>query len=73
MQIHHVSKILVSAYEPSAGGIDAFMQRQRAIQDSIEVVCGIGTTIDEDASSVMSSQCLFIGTFPGSLRVFVSC
>ena len=28
------------------------------------MVCGIGMTLTEDASSMLSSQCLFIGTFP---------
>lgn len=27
------------------------------------MVCGIGMTLTEDASSMLSSQCLFIGTF----------
>jgi hypothetical protein len=35
--------------------------RQKAIQESIEMVCGIGMTLVEDASSMLSSQCLFIG------------
>ncbi|KAK7398535.1 hypothetical protein QQX98_012083 [Neonectria punicea] len=61
MQVHHVSRILICAHEPSYGGMEDFMKRQRTIQDSIEVVCGIGMTLTEDASSLLSSQCLFIG------------
>lgn len=61
MQIHYVSRILVCAHEPSLGGMEKFMHRQKTIQDSIELVCGIGLTLTEDASSMMSSQCLFIG------------
>ncbi|CAH0042255.1 unnamed protein product [Clonostachys rhizophaga] len=60
MQIHYVSRILVCAHEPSLGGMEKFMHRQKTIQDSIELVCGIGLTLTEDASSMMSSQCLFI-------------
>ncbi|RDL34802.1 Uncharacterized protein BP5553_07930 [Venustampulla echinocandica] len=60
MQIHHISRILICAHEPSPGGMTNFMNRQKTIQDSIEVVCGIGTIITEDASSMLSSQCLFI-------------
>ncbi|VUC30179.1 unnamed protein product [Clonostachys rosea] len=73
MQIHYVSMILVCAHEPSLGGMEKFMQRQKTIQDSIELVCGIGLTLTEDASSMMSSQCLFIGKdFCGIHRNFVN-
>lgn len=61
MQIHHVSRILLCVHEPCLGGLEVFMKRQRMIQDSIEVICGIGMTLTEDASSMLSSQCLFIG------------
>ena len=61
MQIHHVSQILIIVHEPSNGGIDSFIQRQKTIQQSIEAVCGIGMTLTDDASSLVSSQCLFIG------------
>ncbi|KAH7171365.1 hypothetical protein EDB81DRAFT_710112 [Dactylonectria macrodidyma] len=60
MQIHHVSQILISAHEPCLGGLEAFMRRQKTIQHSIDMVCGIGMTLTEDASSMLSSQCLFI-------------
>ncbi|KAM5343754.1 hypothetical protein ACJ41O_012291 [Fusarium nematophilum] len=61
MQIHHVSRILICAHEPCQGGLASFFKRQQTIQDSIEMICGIGMTLTEDASSMMSSQCLFIG------------
>jgi hypothetical protein len=61
MQVHHVSQILIAAHEPCLDGIDGFMERQRTIQEGIEVICGIGMTLTEDASSILSSQCLFIG------------
>ncbi|KAF4971999.1 hypothetical protein FSARC_1329 [Fusarium sarcochroum] len=61
MQIHHVSRILVTAHEPHPGGLQGFLKRQKAIQENIEMVCGIGMTLTEDASSMLSSQCLFIG------------
>ncbi|KAB5542529.1 hypothetical protein GE09DRAFT_1037150 [Coniochaeta sp. 2T2.1] len=60
MQMHHVSKILVHAHEPSHGGMEHFIARQETILDSLDVVCGIGTTITDDASSMLSSQCIFI-------------
>jgi hypothetical protein len=64
MQIHHVSRILICAHEPNLGGLDSFMNRHKTIQESVDVVCGIGMTLTEDASSMMSSQCLFIGQCP---------
>ena len=61
MQVHHVSRILLCAHEPSLGGLESFVDRLRAIQESIDVVCGIGMELTEDASSMMASQCIFIG------------
>lgn len=61
MQVHHVSQILLCAHEPSLGGLESFMRRQEAMQNSIEVVCGIAMELTEDASSMMASQCIFIG------------
>jgi hypothetical protein len=61
VQMQHVSRILVHAHEPCHGGLENFMDRQKTIYDSIEVVCGIGMTITDAASSMLSSQCLFIG------------
>lgn len=68
MQIHHVSQILICANEPCLGGLESFMKRQKTIQDSIEMVCGIGMTLTEDASSMLSSQCLFIGKPPQMIK-----
>lgn len=61
MQIHHVSRILVTTHEPSYGGKDDFISRQKIVRESIDIVCGIGMTVTDDASSMMASQCLFIG------------
>ncbi|CAG7558034.1 unnamed protein product [Fusarium equiseti] len=61
VQLHHCSRILINAHEPHLHGIQGFLKRQTEIQQSIEMVCGIGMTLTEDASSMLSSQCLFIG------------
>ncbi|KAF4467490.1 quinate transport [Fusarium albosuccineum] len=53
--------ILVCAHEPCLGGLETFMKRQSTIKESIEMVCGLGMTLTEDASSMLSSQCLFMG------------
>ncbi|KAJ4026332.1 hypothetical protein NW752_001271 [Fusarium irregulare] len=60
VQLHHCSRILINAHEPHLGGIQGFLKRQKEIQQSIEMVCGISMTLTEDASSMLSSQCLFI-------------
>lgn len=61
MQVFHVSQILICANEPSTGGVVGFLKRQSLIQNSVEMVCGIGLTLTEDASSILASQCVFIG------------
>ncbi|KAM5386295.1 hypothetical protein ACJA88_002445 [Fusarium oxysporum] len=60
VQLHHCSKILITAHEPHLDGIQGLLKRQKEIQESIKMVCGIGMTLTEDASSMLSSQCLFI-------------
>ncbi|OAA56192.1 Zn(2)-C6 fungal-type DNA-binding domain protein [Niveomyces insectorum RCEF 264] len=60
MQIHHASQILLCANEPTCGGLDQFLKRQDTIQQCIKIVCGVGMTLTDDASSLVSSQCLFI-------------
>jgi hypothetical protein len=63
VQLHHCSRILIAAHEPHLDGIQGLLKRQKDIQQSINMVCGIGMTLTEDASSMLSSQCLFIGRF----------
>ncbi|KAL4732049.1 hypothetical protein ACLX1H_001056 [Fusarium chlamydosporum] len=60
VQLHHCSRILMKAHEPHLDGIQGLLRRQADIQQSIQMVCGIGMTLTEDASSMLSSQCLFI-------------
>ncbi|ENH72007.1 hypothetical protein FOC1_g10001856 [Fusarium oxysporum f. sp. cubense race 1] len=60
VQLHHCSKILITAHEPHLDGIQGLLKCQKEIQESIRMVCGIGMTLTEDASSMLSSQCLFI-------------
>lgn len=74
MQIHHVSQILILVHEPSNGGLELFIQRQKSVQQSVEVVCGIGMTLTDDASSLVSSQCLFIGKHhsPVAIKMLIS-
>ncbi|XEV02491.1 hypothetical protein FSHL1_007778 [Fusarium sambucinum] len=60
VQLHHCSRILIAAHEPQLDGIQGLLKLQKETQQSIDIVCGIGMTLNEDASSMLSSQCLFI-------------
>jgi hypothetical protein len=64
VQLHHCSRILITAHEPHLDGVQGLLKRQKEIQENIKMVCGIGMTLTEDASSILSSQCLFIGRSP---------
>jgi hypothetical protein len=57
----HASKVLLWAAEPCAGGVEAFMSRQRMMESSIRTVCGIGLSMKDEATSLLSSQFVFIG------------
>jgi hypothetical protein len=61
MQFYSAALILLIAHEPSLGGLTQYLERQISIQRCIERICGIAMTLKDDASSLMSSQALFIG------------
>ncbi|OJJ79393.1 uncharacterized protein ASPGLDRAFT_52655 [Aspergillus glaucus CBS 516.65] len=55
--------MLLLAHEPSMEGLDQYLKRQ-IIRQCVENICGIARTLKDAASSLMSSQALFIaGTF----------
>ncbi|KAJ5785305.1 uncharacterized protein N7503_010517 [Penicillium pulvis] len=60
VQFFSVSHILLLAHEPSIGGLEQYTTRQSMIKRYIEDICGIAMTLKDSASSVMSSQALFI-------------
>ncbi|KAF2269725.1 hypothetical protein CC78DRAFT_452857 [Lojkania enalia] len=41
MQTFHFARIIVLINQPSVGGINAFRQRQRLLDESVETICGI--------------------------------
>lgn len=61
MQLYYAARILLLSHEPSLGGLSKYLERQTVIQRCVEGICGIATTLKDDASSLMSSQALFIG------------
>lgn len=61
MQIHHAARILLLLHRPSRGGLSDFLEQQNTLTIHVDKICGIARTLEDDASGVMSSQCLFIG------------
>lgn len=41
IQIFHFARIIVLINQPSLGGMGAFRQRQRFLEESVDVICGI--------------------------------
>lgn len=62
IQFFSVSHILLLAHEPSMGGFGQYLERQSIIKRCVENICGISMALKDAASSLMSSQALFIGT-----------
>lgn len=63
MQLNYAARILILLLKPSLGGMRSYMEQQRLLEKAVETICGIAMTLTDDASSVVSSQCLFIGMF----------
>ncbi|OJZ80536.1 hypothetical protein ASPFODRAFT_85851 [Aspergillus luchuensis CBS 106.47] len=68
VQFFSASCILLLAHEPSIGGLDQYLERQSAIKHYVEDICGIAMTLKDNASSLMSSQAVFIGIFTQEKR-----
>ncbi|RAK99308.1 Zn(II)2Cys6 transcription factor [Aspergillus ibericus CBS 121593] len=62
VQFFNASYTLLLAHEPSLGGLDQYLKRQSAIKRHVGEICGIAMMLKDSASSLMSSQALFIGT-----------
>lgn len=61
MQLYYCSHILLLLHQPMLGGPEVYAQQRKSIRECISAVCGIAMTLTDFASSVMCSQCLFIG------------
>ncbi|GLA08973.1 hypothetical protein AnigIFM60653_010777 [Aspergillus niger] len=68
VQFFSASCILLLVHEPSIGGLDQYLERQSAIKHYVEDICGIAMTLKDNASSLMSSQAVFIGIFTQEKR-----
>ncbi|KAK5168267.1 uncharacterized protein LTR77_006836 [Saxophila tyrrhenica] len=59
MQMYHVARILLLVDQPAAGGSVESYSRSYTIGESVNAIAGIALTMTEDASRVISTQCLF--------------
>lgn len=69
MQLYYCSIILVVLVRPLLGGIGHYLEQRKILSKCATIVCGIAKGQDDYESSVMSSQCLFIGGSPDQLPV----
>lgn len=61
MQLHCAARILLCTHKPCLGGIGQYLEQQAIVKQCVNIICGIAVTLKDDASSLMSSQCVFIG------------
>lgn len=59
MQMYYFAKLLILVHEPTLGGYNEFLRREKHLNDAVEAICGIAVTITDDASTITSTQCLF--------------
>ncbi|OTA60464.1 hypothetical protein K449DRAFT_415252 [Hypoxylon sp. EC38] len=60
MQLFRSAQILILLHKPSLGGIRGYAEQQRLMEAAASIVCRIAMTLTDAASSLMSSQCLYI-------------
>lgn len=63
LQVHSLARILVVLHRPSTGGMEDYRAAQNLLSLSVNTICGIARTIDEQdhAASLVSIHCLFGG------------
>lgn len=64
MQLHYSARLLLLLNKPSKGGFGGYLEQSRMISRYVNNICGIAMTLSDSASSVMCSQCLYIGIYP---------
>jgi len=60
LQLHYAARILLLFHRPCLRGIGNFMAQQAVVKTYTDAICGLALTLTDDASCIMSSQCLFI-------------
>ncbi|KAI5927254.1 fungal-specific transcription factor domain-containing protein [Camillea tinctor] len=64
MQLFHASNILLSLHCPILGDLRMYSNLRKSLNESIRAICGIAMALDDFASSLICSQCLFIAGLP---------
>ncbi|EGP91883.1 uncharacterized protein MYCGRDRAFT_67482 [Zymoseptoria tritici IPO323] len=59
IQMYSMARILLLINQPSAGGYLEYLSRDRIIVECIDTIGGIAMKLSDDASRLMSTQCLF--------------
>lgn len=69
LQIHSLARIVVILNRPSTGGFEDYRAAQKILTISVNTICGIARTIDEQdhSANIVSLQCLFGGEPPYGL------
>ncbi|KAM0543601.1 hypothetical protein ACHAPJ_012188 [Fusarium lateritium] len=60
MQVYYCSRILLDLHRPCSGGYEEYLGKQRILKKWASNICGIAKSLSDHASSVLSSQCVFI-------------
>jgi hypothetical protein len=63
MQMYHFSKAIVLLNQPSTGGLNAYRQRQKGLNESLHMVCSIANACQrsEPAMAFLNVQAMFAG------------
>ncbi|RMY76530.1 hypothetical protein D0863_01857 [Hortaea werneckii] len=59
MQMYSMARILLLIHQPAAGGYLEYLGRDKVITDSVDTIGGIALKLTDNASRLMSTQCLF--------------
>jgi hypothetical protein len=59
LQLYHFAKTLLHICTPAAGGLRAYVTRECALHESIDMIRGIALADEDDAAVVVSIQCVF--------------
>ncbi|KAF2722742.1 hypothetical protein K431DRAFT_265765 [Polychaeton citri CBS 116435] len=63
MQTYCVARLLTLVYQPLAGGPVESASREKEMMECIDTIAGIALTVEDDASRVAATQCLFMSGF----------
>lgn len=59
VQMYCFARILLLVNQPAAGGYLECQSRERTIADCVDTIAGIAMRLSDDASRLMSTQCLY--------------